>query len=314
MPLLVLLLIAFTVFALVAYAAWRYPSPAVATPSLHSSAPTPTVAAAESVGHVLGRHRRLLDTVERRLDPGTATGLALTIALGVVFVGGLLLGLLAYLMRTSGTLVGFDASVAQWGADHADDVSERGLSLITHLGDTVVVIGLAVVLAIVEYIRRPNRWIVLFLLVVILGQNILTNGVKELLDRARPTLNPIAETLGPSFPSGHSATAAAFWAAAALLLGRGRGPVGRACLAGAAAAIAVAVASTRVLLDVHWLSDVTAGLALGWAWFAVCAIAFGGPLPQIRRRRGSRRGRCGRGRGPRAGGARSRRQGLTSGL
>ena len=33
-----------------------------------------------------------------------------------------------------------------------------------------------------------------------------------------------------------------------------------------------------MLLDVHWLSDVVAGLALGWAWFAVCAIAFGGRL------------------------------------
>jgi membrane-associated phospholipid phosphatase len=33
-----------------------------------------------------------------------------------------------------------------------------------------------------------------------------------------------------------------------------------------------------VLLDVHWVSDVVAGLALGWAWFAVCAIAFGGRL------------------------------------
>jgi undecaprenyl-diphosphatase len=31
-----------------------------------------------------------------------------------------------------------------------------------------------------------------------------------------------------------------------------------------------------VLLDVHWLTDVIAGLALGWAWFGVCAIAFGG--------------------------------------
>jgi hypothetical protein len=49
-------------------------------------------------------------------------------------------------------------------------------------------------------------------------------------------------------------------------------------LAGLAAGIAVAVASTRVLLDVHWLSDVTAGLALGWGWFAVCAIAFGGRI------------------------------------
>ncbi len=38
------------------------------------------------------------------------------------------------------------------------------------------------------------------------------------------------------------------------------------------------MASTRVLLDVHWVSDVVAGLALGWGWFALCAIAFGGRL------------------------------------
>ena len=29
-------------------------------------------------------------------------------------------------------------------------------------------------------------------------------------------------------------------------------------------------------MDLHWLSDVIAGLFLGWAWFALCAIAFGG--------------------------------------
>ena len=50
----------------------------------------------------------------------------------------------------------------------------------------------------------------------------------------------------------------------------------RALLAGGAGAIAIAVAASRVLLDVHWLSDVVAGLMLGWAWFALCAIAFGG--------------------------------------
>ena len=32
------------------------------------------------------------------------------------------------------------------------------------------------------------------------------------------------------------------------------------------------------MLDLHWTSDVVAGLALGWAWFAACAIAFGGWL------------------------------------
>jgi len=33
-----------------------------------------------------------------------------------------------------------------------------------------------------------------------------------------------------------------------------------------------------VLLDLHWLSDVIGGLALGWAWFALCAVIFGGRL------------------------------------
>ncbi|MDQ3379489.1 MAG: phosphatase PAP2 family protein [Actinomycetota bacterium] len=271
MPLLVLLVVAITFGSLVSFLTWRYPSPGLASP-------TPTVAAAKAVGRELAQHSRLRRTIKRRLNPEIATGLALTVALGFVLLGGIVLAAFAYLVRTNSQLVDLDASVAQWGADHTGAVSERGLSWITHLGDTELVIVLAVVLALVEYIRRPGRWTVPFLVVVILGQNLLTNGLKELLDRVRPTLNPIAETLGPSFPSGHSATAAAFYAAAALVIGRGRSSRARALIAGSAAAIAVAVACTRVLLDFHWLSDVVAGLALGWAWFAVCSIAFGGRM------------------------------------
>jgi undecaprenyl-diphosphatase len=110
------------------------------------------------------------------------------------------------------------------------------------------------------------------------GNGILTTTIKGLADRVRPELNPVAQTLGPSFPSGHSSWSAAFFAAAALLLARRRGRRARILLSAAAAGMAVAIAASRVLLDVHWLSDVVAGLALGWAWFAVCAIAFGGRL------------------------------------
>ena len=49
-------------------------------------------------------------------------------------------------------------------------------------------------------------------------------------------------------------------------------------LIGGAVAVTAAVAASRVLLDLHWLSDVVGGVALGWAWFALCAVAFGGRL------------------------------------
>ena len=62
---------------------------------------------------------------------------------------------------------------------------------------------------------------------------------------------------------------------------------------GLAVALAVAVAASRVLLDLHWLSDVIGGLALGWGWFALCAVAFGGRLLDSDRRGRHRRRRGG---------------------
>lgn len=268
MPLLVLTIVALAAGAVVGFLAWHYPTPV--------AAPTPSVAAAKAVGREIGRHSRLRRFVKSRLNAEVATGLGLTLALVAVVVGGLVLGALAYLVRTNSRLVDLDASVAQWGADHSGPVSDRGLNLLTQLGETYFAVLVVAVVSVVGYLRRPSRWIPAFLLTVLVGQWLLVNGIKELLDRVRPTLNPITETLGPSFPSGHTTAAAAIWAAAALVLGRGLSRHRRAVLAGAAVGIAVAVACTRVFLDVHWLSDTIAGLFLGWAWFAACGIAFGG--------------------------------------
>ena len=146
----------------------------------------------------------------------------------------------------------------------------------TSLASTRGVIVIAVIVGVVEWIRVPNRWIPVFLLAVTLGDSFVTNTIKGIVDRSRPTIDPLAAHLGPSFPSGHSSTAAALFAALALLAGRRRSSSARAILAGVAVGLAVAVACSRVLLDLHWVSDVVAGLTLGWAWFALCAIAFGG--------------------------------------
>ena len=270
MPLLVLFAVPLVIGLAAGFATWRYPR--AAAPS------TEPIAAARTIGESIGRHRRLRAFLATRLDPAATTGLLMTIALVFAIGGGLLLAALAYLVRSNASLLAIDRGIANWGHSHASALSTHVLNTVTQLGNIYIVIVLGVVLAVAETIRERSVWVIPLVLVVLGGEELIMTLVKQLVDRARPTLNPAAAALGPSFPSGHSATAAAFYATAALLLGRWRTRPARAVLVGLAVAIAVAVAASRVLLDVHWLSDVIAGLALGWAWFSICAIAFGGRI------------------------------------
>ena len=88
----------------------------------------------------------------------------------------------------------------------------------------------------------------------------LAQAAKPLLPRERPyqadgAERIVVEPAGTSWPSGHSAVAAAMAAA----LGEGRGPITRAVLG----ASAMAVGTSRVYVGVHHPSDVVAGLGIG---------------------------------------------------
>jgi undecaprenyl-diphosphatase len=222
--------------------------------------------------------------VERVLrSPGRVRdGSLRTVARVVVAAGGVVLGALALLQRQNDALVRVDHDVAGWAHEHATHLSTRVITLVTDLGSSPVVPVLGVLLVLAEWRRLPNRLLAPFLIVAVLGDELLTVLIKGFVGRVRPTLNPIAASLGPSFPSGHASTAAAFYAAAALLLARGRGRQTSSLIAGAAIAIIAAVATSRVFLDVHWLSDVIGGVALGWAWCALCALASRGRLFSFR--------------------------------
>jgi undecaprenyl-diphosphatase len=219
--------------------------------------------------------------VPQKLDPRTEAGLLLTLALLVMVVGGVVLGVLGLLVRSHSGLLHIDRSVEPWGEEHMTAFSQWLVDRVTSLGSTGVLVVLTVTVFVVEVIRRPSRWLPVFLIAVAIGQTLMSTLIKDLVDRVRPTINPVAHTLGPSFPSGHTTGAAACFAAFALVLGRGRSRNVQSILAGVAVFVAIAVAASRVLLGVHWLSDVLGGLALGWAWFALCSIAFGGRLLRL---------------------------------
>jgi membrane-associated phospholipid phosphatase len=216
-----------------------------------------------------------------RLDPEKTTGLALTLALvglGVVFV---VFGVAIAMIRSDTGVVVVDTAVTRWAATHATPFSEAAFGVITVAGSTIGVVVVALATS-VYALRRWRRWsVVLFLFIVTAGQLLLSNLVKIAVERVRPDAPPFHVLPGPSFPSGHATAAAAVWAAVALVLGSGAPSRTRAVLAGVAAGIAVMVACSRVFLGAHWTADVIGGLLLGWTWFGLCAVAFGGRLLRL---------------------------------
>lgn len=229
--------------------------------------------------HAVGEEvRQELGFARRRLDPAAATGLGLTVAIVGVVVGGGLLAGLAFFVRSWSVLERIDRGAANWGSTNATDLSTSILRAVTQFGSTLVVIVLSVIVAFANVRTRQRAAIIGFLVVLVGGQNLVANVVKAAVDRARPTGHHLAGFSGASFPSGHTTAAFAAFAGFALILGRERGPKVQATAMGFAMAAATAVGASRVLLDVHWLTDVIGGAALGLAWFAASAIAFGGRL------------------------------------
>jgi membrane-associated phospholipid phosphatase len=222
----------------------------------------------------IDRHPRVRRFLRERFDRNSRRGFVVTAAFALVFGVALVIGLLLDMVNAGSGLAELDDSIAEWGSQHASSQAVDILQLVTQLGSTVVVTVALAATAIVAYRRTHKVEIIVLLAAVGIGQLILVNVLKVIVDRDRPDVMHLVEVTGPSFPSGHSTAAAACWAAIAFVLGHDRSPRVRALLAAAAVLIAVAVATSRALLGVHWLTDVIAGLAIGWGWFALVVLGF----------------------------------------
>ncbi|NND74900.1 MAG: phosphatase PAP2 family protein [Ilumatobacter sp.] len=217
----------------------------------------------------------------RRVDRRIVGGVAVAASLVVVAAGGIAVGTIFDAVDNDRGIANWDESAAEWGANNATDASTRVLRAFTHLGGTAGLLVILVSIGAVLYLRRRSWGPVLYLLIVGVGVAGLNNILKFVVDRDRPTVAQFAGHSGSSFPSGHSAAAAACWAAIALVVFRRASRRTRGVAAAGAVFIAVGVAATRVLLGVHWLTDVIAGVIVGWSWFGLVTLVFGGRLLRL---------------------------------
>lgn len=123
--------------------------------------------------------------------------------------------------------------------------------------------------------RRGRRRVAVWLGATFVIAAGLSAGLKVLVARARPVFDdPIAHAAGYSFPSGHALTAAVGAGCVVVLLHprlRGRA---RAVLWLVAGGFVLLVGLNRVVLGVHFLSDVVAGWTVGLATVVATVVAF----------------------------------------
>ena len=136
----------------------------------------------------------------------------------------------------------------------------------TALGDpTVLIIGGFLVGA---WLWREGRgrFAAALLLVILIGRG-LTEAQKYWIARARPDIEPhlvVVKTW--SFPSGHATSSMIFYLVLALAIA----PVGRRRIAASAAILlSLLIGLSRVMLGVHWPSDVIGGWCFGLLWVLV---------------------------------------------
>lgn len=139
---------------------------------------------------------------------------------------------------------------------------------LTQLGAPLL-LELVAVLAAAVLVRRGRRRIAAYVVTCVLGAELVSVVLKSLVGRQRPCLHDVGCPATTSFPSGHAVGAAAFWVAAAVVL---LPTLGR--RAWWLVALAPLVALTRLLLGVHYLSDVGAGLLVGGCWSAAATAVF----------------------------------------
>jgi membrane protein DedA with SNARE-associated domain/membrane-associated phospholipid phosphatase len=225
------------------------------------------------VARLRARYERQFAFLARRLRPGGALGLSLTLGLLAIGLAGWAFGAVAQAVLAREDLVQFDSFVLHFFSGH------REPWLTTVLRDAVGVGGSGLLLAIgvgvgLAFRLASRRWQPLLLLLAAWGgAELLALSVDALVKRPRPPL-PILAAGGYSFPSREATAAAALYGMLVALVAISTSRWSLRVAVATAGMVALAVLGLgQVYLAANWLSDVLGGYALGGLWLFVLLTA-----------------------------------------
>jgi undecaprenyl-diphosphatase len=208
-------------------------------------------------------------SVVPRLNAGTEPSRrVLLTAAGFVVASTAVFMLIAEDVLDGGGLISHDEAVLTWFVDHRTDWMINVARVVSAVGGFVSLLCVGVALGLWLWWRGWHSAIAIAPVVSLLLAGLGSAVAKAVVGRARPPIS-LHEThvTSPAFPSGHATDAAGFFLAAAFVLAITVAHHRRTQLvfAGIGILFAALVGLSRLVLAVHWLSDVVAGWALGTA-------------------------------------------------
>ena len=190
----------------------------------------------------------------------------LTVAATLAAANLLLFILIAEDLVDGGGLISHDQAVLRWFVDHRTDRLINAAKLVSTIGSFVSLTILAVLIGIWLWRRGWQPGLAVAPLAALVLASLASTAAKALFNRDRPPVALHATTVTlAAFPSGHATDAAAFFVGASLTLAitTTRRRWIQALFVAAGLTLAALVGLSRLVLAVHWLSDVVAGWALG---------------------------------------------------
>jgi undecaprenyl-diphosphatase len=168
----------------------------------------------------------------------------------------------------------FDQRLALALSEHVEQPTLELFATITHLGDRNLLLILGALVGAYLLLRRWWLHAVIWALATGAG-GILVRLLKAHFERTRPIHeHALTDSTGWSFPSGHASGAALVYGMLSYLIIRHTPKHWHIPIALTTILLVVFIGFSRVILQVHYFSDVLAGFSIAAAWLALCVTAF----------------------------------------